>query len=131
MVNKELPSTWDKVQGRIKEVAGRASGNSDMAQKGAQMQRAGDGEQESAAPADVTDPLEVDGEMGQGGGRQFDPDPLRRDSTPASQPGPDAITYDRDPGRPNSQEDRDVEHRSRRTEADPGYLDPEKGYSPE
>ena len=164
MATKDQPSTWDKVQGRMKEVAGRAAGNSRMAKTGEEMQRAGDAEQaaeqefvprsdepgqakpeasdlpanevhrddvpEGNAPADSTDPLEVDGEMGQGGGRQFDPDPLRRDSTPASQPNPDAITYDRDPGRPNSQEDRDVEHRSRRTEADPGYLDPERGYNP-
>ena len=164
MATKDQPSTWDKVQGRMKEVAGRAAGNSRMAKTGEEMQRAGDAEQaaeqdfltrpsetgqtnpeasnfpanevdrddvqEGNAPADSTDPLEVDGEMGQGGGRQFDPDPLRSGSTPASQTDPDGTTYDRDPGRPNSQEDRDVEHRSRRTEGDPGYLDPDEGYKP-
>lgn len=118
MATKDQPSTWDKVQGRIKEVAGRAAGNSRMAKTGEEMQRAGDAEQaaeqdfvtrpdetgqtnpeasnfpanevhrddvqEGNAPADSTDPLEVDGEMGQGGGRQFDPDPLRSRSTPAT-----------------------------------------------
>ena len=45
MATKDQPSTWDKVQGRMKEVAGRAAGNSRMAKTGEEMQRAGDAEQ--------------------------------------------------------------------------------------
>lgn len=88
----ENASNWEKMQGKIQEVAGRATGDDDAIEEGEAHQRSADQEQAAdrgfgarpeenvrvdAGDSSQVDPLAADGEMGQGGGRQFDPDPLR------------------------------------------------------
>lgn len=145
---ENTPSAWDRVQGKIQEVAGRAIGDEHMTREGEVRQHGVDVQPDVGARG--VDPLSVDGEMGQGGGRQFDPDPLRSNGDEPS--GSDTVAYassgandpeqrnqggetaefiDHDPGRPDSQEDRDVQHRSRRTQAEPGWISPEDGTAPD